>query len=925
MKKLLIYLCLLVSGFTWGQGNNHAAYFNGSSFLSVTQQPRLQTFTFSAWIKQDAVAKNISGEGGTIFSWGTSGDDAGVMALDTRFSKLTWGIWDRSANTYDYTQYQTALTGSWMHVALTGNSNDYVLYLNGREVSRKTIALNPTIAMFTIGANKSGNHIVRYFQGEIDEVALFNRVLSTNEIQQLMTQAPDYQNESLVLYLPYANPWRPWTDVSSQHHALTNNKAVVNATTPVSNNYTTSTLPAMTFESYALTTGESTTASGNETDVRLATGEIRFQGISNGCVLNDLSLRINHGKEYIKNLSVFLATEKDNYATQTLLTQVNTTALSGNQINIPLKDTLVYGNVKLSFSVDMNAGLQANDSVSISTPSLTINQQTQVAATNSIKVTTNENLVNKPTENKTGLVRNPAMGWVLYLDAFGQMKSTSQAPDYNKGVFYPEDFWKAFDDCGATDVATIFYMRAPWSFYEPTKGNYAWNDPNSNFSKLVNGALQRGLQLAFRVYVDSKDSYTQATPQYVKDDGAQGVIKDFWTPYATDPVFLRSLRTFINAFGAQYNDPMKVAYIDAMGLGNWGEGHNVPLNNGGTLNQALDSISKYYRAAFPDVLLGGQEGGSMAWYAKDLVDGKKAVRYDIRRRDSFGMTSYLSQNDRTDYANYVATKQIPLMAENGWNYFGHRAEDNVFRAYTQSAGSNFPNVRTMMEYTMNTDVIPSRANTFDLRVPEDAIQWMKNKDLVDKFMIEGGYRFVPTRVEYSPVNKFAVFVGFDVKNTGIGILPNKTPAYKNRFKLAFALIDKQTNEVAKVSIHNSNPGDWLKEGGIYSYRFYMPITGVALGTYTLGYAIVDTQNNNQPAIKFAIENAQQINGWYVAGDVDIVSNDPTTGISTPKSTKKKDNNVYTLDGKLVQKIKSEAELSELPKGVYIVNGTKIIK
>lgn len=75
-----------------------------------------------------------------------------------------------------------------------------------------------------------------------------------------------------------------------------------------------------------------------------------------------------------------------------------------------------------------------------------------------------------PTEKCVGLVKNPGMGWVLYCDAFSQMVDP-KFPNYNKGVFHPELFWKTFDECGATQKASIFYLRAPWSFFEPTKGN----------------------------------------------------------------------------------------------------------------------------------------------------------------------------------------------------------------------------------------------------------------------------------------------------------------------------------------------------------------------------------------------------------------------------------------------------------------------
>ncbi len=167
-----------------------------------------------------------------------------------------------------------------------------------------------------------------------------------------------------------------------------------------------------------------------------------------------------------------------------------------------------------------------------------------------------------PTEKVSGLVKNPGMGWVLYCDAFGQMTDGS-FPDDNKCVFNPTLFWNAFDRSGATEKANIFYLRAPWSFFEMDEGEFAW-DGDEDYQALIQGALDRDLKLAFRVYTDSQDSWQQATPNYVKEAGAKGFVNSYWTPYVNDPVFLEKYTTFIAQFGKKYNDPAVVNYIDGM-------------------------------------------------------------------------------------------------------------------------------------------------------------------------------------------------------------------------------------------------------------------------------------------------------------------------------------------------------------------------
>lgn len=478
----------------------------------------------------------------------------------------------------------------------------------------------------------------------------------------------------------------------------------------------------------------------------------------------------------------------------------------------------------------------------------------------------------QPTEKTTGLVRNPGMGWVLYCDAFGQMTNNS-FPEINKCVSNPSLFWQAFDESGATAKASIFYLRAPWSFYEAAEGQYGW-DHNENFKALVEGATSRGLKLAFRVYVDSQDSYQQATPQYVRDAGAKGFTNTYWTPYVNDQVFLNKLSAFISAFGVKYNDPTIVDFIDAMGLGAWGEGHGLRLDSTqpGTVNSSVAVVTQAYRDAFPDVLIGGQQGGPLASIAQSLAETDK---FDILRRDSIGMAQYFTQADKNFYVKEMLTFGIPLFSENGWNYFGHD-----FIGYMNRNGNPFSNIRDMLVYSLN-DAKAARANTFDMRVPEDAIEWMKNVDLVDDFIVNGGYRLVP--VKFTAPDSIAsnnyITVKSTWKNTGLGKLPNSRPAWDYKYKVAYALLNPTTKEPISTHVTNIDPSEWLK-GNLYEYETAISFGNIAGGVYDLAYAIVDTNRVNVPAINLAITDPINSNGWYRLGQVNVSGIDSTA----PKQT-----------------------------------------
>lgn len=104
------------------------------------------------------------------------------------------------------------------------------------------------------------------------------------------------------------------------------------------------------------------------------------------------------------------------------------------------------------------------------------------------------------------------MGWMLYVD------NTADA------FVNPDKYWADFG--AAADQASILLIRAPWSQFEPEEGQYAWLY-DDNYKKLIQGAKDRGLKLALEVFVHAQDAYRQATPDYVRDAGADGILLPF--------------------------------------------------------------------------------------------------------------------------------------------------------------------------------------------------------------------------------------------------------------------------------------------------------------------------------------------------------------------------------------------------------------
>ena len=118
---------------------------------------------------------------------------------------------------------------------------------------------------------------------------------------------------------------------------------------------------------------------------------------------------------------------------------------------------------------------------------------------------------------------------------------------------------------------------------------------------------ERGMRLAFRINVDSRDQ-GQNTPLYVKEAGAKGFQDpnnpQIWSPYPDDAVFQQKYEKFLQAFAVAFDDPDKVDFIDAYGLGKWGEAHGVKYNNYSNKVEVFEWITDTYAKSFQTCTIG---------------------------------------------------------------------------------------------------------------------------------------------------------------------------------------------------------------------------------------------------------------------------------------------------------------------------------
>lgn len=442
------------------------------------------------------------------------------------------------------------------------------------------------------------------------------------------------------------------------------------------------------------------------------------------------------------------------------------------------------------------------------------------------------------------LIRNPGLGWVMYVDHFdGDPFPDAQA------------FWKELEP--VIPYIGIFYLRVSWADMEPEEGRYAWLH-DENFKAIIHYAVARGIPLAFRVYTDGMSASAQATPEFVRQAGALGYDinpgngrkQTFWTPFVTDPVFRRALERFVMAFGAFFDRPEFVSYVDGGGLGWWGEMHNLDYLSADEKRDTFGWITGLYERAFRHVLLGVQYGCAFSWDQQDAV----LDRGWIIRRDSFGSPRCFTDADRAPLL--ARWPKNPVFAENCYHHLVTRAN--------WWGGDGFATLRDCLTSVMK-HARECHANTLDLRIVQDALSWVREcPDLLDTFAAEGGYRLRPARVEWEEAGP-SIRADITWVNDGWGRLPADNPFWREKYRPALALLDGDGKPVHVHVDRGASPSGWIY-GQEYRYGYTLDTAALPAGAYTLALALVDTERGNIPAIAPATD-AETLAGWLPLGNV----------------------------------------------------------
>lgn len=182
----------ILHGSTWGEGKlGFALSFDGvDDYVEVPHATSLDMgtsdFTISGWFKSSFegtgyLISNRLGGYGVYPSW-TIRLHEGTLQATAKFDSSASGGGPYTASSY----YSNLNDANWHHfAAVYQRAGEIKLYVGGTLVDKKDISSWSSVVFSKSGNLRIGVSASDYFNGLIDEVCIYNRALSEEEIEEL--------------------------------------------------------------------------------------------------------------------------------------------------------------------------------------------------------------------------------------------------------------------------------------------------------------------------------------------------------------------------------------------------------------------------------------------------------------------------------------------------------------------------------------------------------------------------------------------------------------------------------------------------------------------------------------------------------------------------------------------------------------------
>lgn len=172
----------------WIKGKfNSAFYFDGKTNISVPNREPLTSLTHpmsvSAWVNPDV----LGGWRNIIEMDRTAADKVGGWKMGFHDSRaIVWTTY----GVKDFIGITPIETGKWTHVAATWDGAQAIIYVNGEPEppipGGGVINVKDTKDIPSLDLGWRRSSAASYYQGGMDEVCVFNRLLKAEEVKSLM-------------------------------------------------------------------------------------------------------------------------------------------------------------------------------------------------------------------------------------------------------------------------------------------------------------------------------------------------------------------------------------------------------------------------------------------------------------------------------------------------------------------------------------------------------------------------------------------------------------------------------------------------------------------------------------------------------------------------------------------------------------------
>ena len=178
----------------WVEGQLGGALdFDGDDSVEIPHSPLLSItdeITITAWTYMRA---NASGELAIVSKGGWAANDLPYELTETPGGVIYWQFYDNEGR--DTCAPQSPPVEEWHHIAATYDGNIFKCYIDGVLADEWAYAgtMPENTAPVTIGQRSRGG---TFFNGMIDEVAIYDRALSEDEIPKIMMGLGDFGQAS---------------------------------------------------------------------------------------------------------------------------------------------------------------------------------------------------------------------------------------------------------------------------------------------------------------------------------------------------------------------------------------------------------------------------------------------------------------------------------------------------------------------------------------------------------------------------------------------------------------------------------------------------------------------------------------------------------------------------------------------------------